>query len=300
MKTNLISVLLIFAMLCVAQAASAAITCTTPTSTGFSTAYTGIAGAVTNATQGTVTFSCTRGLAGDATSVLLRATNGGNVTGTQNRVRLGATTSYLNYEVYKDSACSSLWSNNTVTANMIVVTLLSNLVAQPQTVSFWGCLPLGQAVPASGSYVDSLPIRVRDAANTGNLSPNGTLAVTVTAPASCAMTLAPGDVLFNYTAFGAAVNANTPFTMNCTANLPYTMSLDAYTGVVGGLIYTLNINTTPPPAGSAAVNARGTGPGQGHFIYGNMVSGQAGDCASATAAVCSTTKTSARSLTITY
>jgi hypothetical protein len=51
------------------------------------------------------------------------------------------------------------------------------------------------------------------------------------------------------------------------------MSLDAYSGVVSGLNYTLNIDSQAPP-----VNSRGSGAAQTHSINGSMQAGQAGTC----------------------
>lgn len=281
--------------------AHAAISCTTPVSSGFSTAYNGPGGAVLNATLGTATFTCTSTSAADATTILLRGNNGTNVTGTQNRVRLGATTSYLNYEAYKDSACTSLWTNNAVTANMIVVPILANVANQALSATFYGCVPLGQTPPASGTYTDSWTMRLRNNTNTANIAGagNGTLTASVVVPASCASLTTPADMLFTYTAFGSAATATTTFNVTCTTNLPYEISLDAYTGVVGGLLYTLNINAVPPNT-VTPVKAKGTGAAQTHTIFGNMASGQPGSCPSSTAAACASAQSDARSVTITY
>lgn len=284
-------------LFCCVGMAQAAITCTAPVSTGFATAYAS-AGVVPNSTQASVSFTCTRGLAGDATSLLLRANNGVNTCAGSNDASFGG--SCINYEAYQNSACSTVWTANN-NASSIVVTLANVLTAQPISITFWGCVTVAGQAPAAGAgtYTDTVTMTVRGAGGAPTYS-TGTFPASVTYPASCSMTTAPGDILFAYTAFGSTVNANTTFTMSCTSKLPYSMSLDAYTGVVGGLVYTLNINTVAPPAGAAAVTARGTGPGQIHTIYGNMVSGQPGDCVSTNASTCAATQTNVRSLTITY
>ena len=70
------------------------------------------------------------------------------------------------------------------------------------------------------------------------------------------------------------------------------MSLNANSGVVSGLNYTLQINGQTPP-----VNNRNPGPGlaQTHTINGSMPAGQAGTCSTGTC-----TGTQAHTLTITY
>jgi len=123
-------------------------------------------------------------------------------------------------------------------------------------------------------------------ANAGTVGPQN-FNVTVNLTSSCSLTAAPTDVAFTYTSFGGAATA-TPsnFTVKCTNLRPYTLALDATSGTVIGLNYTIALS-------SAA--ATGTGVDQAFQITGNMVAGQSGNCAGA-----SCTGTDVRTLTITY
>ncbi|MFW5431627.1 MAG: spore coat protein U domain-containing protein [Methylophilaceae bacterium] len=283
MKQSLVCLFGLTAMLIVSTSAQAAITCTRPSSTGVSTAF-ATGGTFPNVTQGTVSFSCTRGNAGDATNVLLRANNGRNRSGSQNRAKRGG--NFINYELYKNSGCSGVWSNGNAAAMSVPLNTTVG-IAQPQTVSFWGCILTEPVVPAA-TYTDRVNVRVRNNTNTGNLSRGRNMNIRITNNASCAIT-SIGNVTFGtYIALRTtpliAPTAN--IVMNCTTNLPYTMALDATSGVIAGLNYTLGLSTT---------NTTGTGPGQTHTITGTMPANQAGTCPTG---VCAATQS--RTLTITY
>jgi hypothetical protein len=113
--------------------------------------------------------------------------------------------------------------------------------------------------------------------------------VTVTLTPSCSISQAPNDVAFTYTSFQGAASTATggDFKVKCTNGLAYTLGLDATSGAVIGLNYTL----TPP-----AASQTGTGADQTFAIGGTMASGQSGTCAGP--AACS--GTSVRTLTVTY
>lgn len=291
MKANYTTALIILYLLFFSITAQAAITCTTPTSTGFTTAFNAVTGVnasvVPNVTQGTITTTCTRTLATDATTVYIRANNGANATGVQNRTRLGATR--ISYEAFKDSACSALWTS-TVAGNYMPITLLPITTPQPISSNYWGCITIAGQVAAAGNYTDTVQIRVRTNNGSGAwLSTVGNFPVSIITPATCTVTTPPGNISFTYTAFGAAVNANTTFGATCTLNLPYTMSLDTYSSVLSGLNYSLNINS------STNANSRGTGAAQTHTINGSMPAGQAGTCVTGT---CNASQI--HTLTITY
>ncbi len=287
MKTKILWLSAIFLGL-VSVNVQAALTCTAPTSTGFSTAYSPT-GVVPNATQGTVNFTCTRTAAGDATSVLVAANTGLNPTGTINQAALGA--SRIRYSGYRNSTCSGvLWTNWSIPGAQ-TVTLLPILTTQSLSVNFWGCITLaGQAVPA-GTYTDSVRFGVFTTAG-ASLGAQPTFNVSITNPATCAIT-SVGNVAFGtYIAMRATplVAPTANIVLSCTTNLPYSMALDANSGVIAGLNYSLTINSLTPP-----VNSRGTGPGQTHTLGGTMPANQAGTCATGT---CAATQT--RTLTITY
>jgi hypothetical protein len=278
--------MLIFAYLILAHSANATLSCTAPVSTGFSMVY-AATGVVPNIKQGTVSFNCTRTAAGDATSVLLTANNGAHPQGTQNRAQNG---SRILYEAYKDSNCSAVWTS-LVVSNFWTLNLLNVLGAQSVSVSYWGCITLANQVVSAGTYTDTVTMRVlQNTPQRQVLSPNSTFPVSITTPASLAITSPPGNLPFAYTAFGSSVNASTNFTTNGTLNLAYTMTLDANSGVVSGLKYDLQIDSQTPP-----VMAVGSGGAQIHTIQGNMPAGQAGTCLTG-----SCNASQVRTLTITY
>jgi hypothetical protein len=114
----------------------------------------------------------------------------------------------------------------------------------------------------------------------------------------CIITQAPSAVHFTYTAFGSAVNLDTPgsFKVKCSGSLSYDLALDgtgAYVDDATNLAYTLTL--------SATTGLVGTGTNQNYTITGRMAGNQAGQCA-ASAGACdnsaATNKT--RTLTISY
>ena len=288
MRITLLGILSAIAFCLASFSAQAVITCTAPSSTGFSTAY-NPTGPVPNVTQGTVSFTCTRSAAGDATALLLRANNGVDVCAGSNDASSG--TNCINYEAYQNSGCSTVWTNNS-NASSIPITLLSVLTPQPMTINFWGCITVaGQNMPA-GTYTDTVTISVRTTGGTLIAGASNTMPVSITNPATCSIT-SIGNVAFGtYIAFRAtALSASTAdIVLSCTSQLPYTMSLDANTGVVAGLNYSLTINSLTPP-----VTSRGTGPGQTHSLVGTMPANQAGTCVTGTCA-----GTNTHTLTVTY
>jgi spore coat protein U-like protein len=265
-----------------AAPAWSAITCTVA-SPGWSTAYVP-ANAGNNVTQSQVTVECRRNAPADGTSVTysLEVNNGLNSTGAQNRVRLGATASYLLYENYRDSLCGALWKQSTPQRITGTITGLSGFIPTAQVTAYWGCIPGSQLGGAAGTYTDTVTMTLSYPGG----SSLGTFPVSVYSPASCTMTTAPGTLTFNYTALGGVANASTPFALTCTNQLPYTLTLDATTDVVIGLQYTLSIATP---------SAVGTGSLQNNTINGVMPAGQAGACAGAN---CSGSQI--RTLTVTY
>jgi spore coat protein U-like protein len=272
---------LLLALACAAPA-WAAITCTV-SSPGWSAAYVPANPGFT-ITQSQITVECKRNLPGDGTSVAynIQVNNGTNATGNANRLRLGATGNYLTYENYRDSTCGGLWKQSTPQRVTGTITGLSGFLPTAQVTSFWGCIDGGQLGGAAGVYTDLVTMTITYPGG----SAIGTFPISVYSPASCTVTNPPGTITFNYTAFGPAVNASTPFGVTCTNQLPYTMALDATADVVLGLQYTLSFSTA---------SAVGTGVQQNHSINGVMPAGQAGTCAGAN---CSGNQV--RTLTITY
>ena len=266
-----------FALAFACSLAHAAITCNI-SSPGVQLAYPANSSPVITQTSFTVT--CARNLAGDPTSISysVSADNGLNPNGVNNRAFQG--TNPLRYDVYRDGACSSAWKGNTTINDSIPV--LSGFTPVSKTTTFWGCVVTSQAPPA-GTYTDTVTMTL----TYGTSTATNTFPVSIATPATCNVTTPPGNVAFGtYVALGSAVNASTTFGVTCTTYLPYTMSLDAPSGVIAGLRYTVALSAT---------SSNGTGALQTHTISGNLAAGQAGTCSGAT---CTASQT--RTLTITY
>lgn len=256
--------------------AQAAITCSL-NSNGFSSAYVPSNPGI-NITSASFTMTCTRSVAGDATTraYTVQADNGSNRSGTQNRAASGA--NRINYDVYTDSACTAQWKGNVKLGGTI--TLGSDFLPHSQTIPFWGCIPAGQTTVPAGTYVDTVTLNP-------SIGADDTFPVSIVTPSSCSVAANLGNLTFNYTSFqAAAASPSLAFTTTCTSLLPYSMALDATTGTSLGLNYTL---------GLSASSGVGNGAAQGYTIDGSMASGQAGTCATG-----SCTSTTVRTLTITY
>ena len=275
------------ALLASMAGAEAAITCTSITSTGFSTAFTGTV-PPTSITPAFFTVTCNRNLAGDPTTVTysVGANNGLAPQGQGNQAQLGV--NRLRYDAYKDSGCGTTWKaagGNRITDTMT----LSGLVATQKNTSYWGCITTTQVL-AAGTYTDTVTMNLTYPG--GSLS--NTHPVNIATPATCAFA-APATLSFTYTAFGPAKTASVSYNPTCTIYLPYSMALDATVSVVNGLQYNLALNTTNS-GGSSPLASTGTGAAQTFYVNGTMPASQAGTCATAS---CSGA-TSTRTLTITY
>ena len=279
------------ALMMLLPSAQAVLSCTSPVSTGISTAYNpGQASA--NITQGMVTFNCTRTVAGDPTSVLLANNLGANPSGSIMRAALGG--SFIQYDLYKTSGCVGQWSNTVPTT--ITAPLLNITGSQPVSASYWGCITLaGQAVPA-GTYIDTVVIGLFNPTTLAAISPQPSFTVSIVNPATCA---APtlSNIVFStpYIAFGSAMTSPAVIvTINCTPKLPYTMAISPNSVVLNGLLYSFNTNWVQPPgAGSQLV---GTGPGQLYTISATIAAGQSGQCGASSCTATSPPHT----LTVTY
>jgi spore coat protein U-like protein len=293
MKPKLIQLLICIILLFTSFMAQAAITCSAPISTGFSTAY-ATTGVVPNTTQGQVSFTCTRSAVGDPTVVYLRADNGVNVCAGSNDASFSG--SCIRYEAYINSTCTGTIWTSAANGSFITVNLANVLTPQPFNINYWGCIVTAGQNPAAGAgtYTDTVITRLKSSSgNTGGTIYNSsTFPVSISFPATCSIT-SIGNVAFGtYVAFRVTplVAPTANIVLNCTNRLPYTMSLNANNGVVAGLNYSLSINSLTPPVAS-----RGTGPGQAHSLVGTMSANQAGTCATGTCA-----GTNTHTLTITY
>src|SRR5437762_11781870 len=130
----------------------------------------------------------------------------------------------------------------------------------------------GQAVQAAGTYTDTVTASLRD--STGALINTSTFGITVLTTNTCQIAPAPGNLDFTYMSFQvSAATASTSYGVRCTTALPYTMALDAASGTLLGLNYTLAI--APASVGV------GTGATQTYTINGTIAAGKSGTCASA-------------------
>jgi spore coat protein U-like protein len=260
-------------------AVQAAITCSI-TSPGFSAAYDPTS-ANANITQTFFTITCTRGLTSDPTSVSYQANADNGLfasNGNHNHGAFGA--SRIGYDLFRDSTCSTQWRGGGGAAINGTISF-SGTGTVTQNVTYWGCVPAGQSVP-NGTYTDTVTMTL----NYGGTIVTGSFGVSITTPASCSLTTAPAALIFNYLSQGALVNASTTYGVTCTLSLPYSVALDALSGTVLGLSYTLSLATP---------SSVGTGSEQTQTINGSMAAGQSGTCATGTCIA-----SQARTLTISY
>jgi spore coat protein U-like protein len=280
MKHRTIRWLAAAALALAASSAHAAITCSL-SSGGFAAAY-DPANPATNVTQTSFTVSCTRGLAGDPTSVAYGVTvdNGLSPQGQNNRASY--LTNRIRYDTYRDAGCSSKWKGATAITGTINFVGTGTVTQQG---NFWGCIIAAQTGLPAGTYLDSV-VMTMTYGPAPSLVAVSSFGVTIGTPATCSISAAPGSITFDYLALGPAISPSTTFGVTCTTALAYTMALDATTGTLVGLNYSLALSTP----GSTGIGAQQT-----HAINGTMAAGQAGTCA---AGVCSGTRVHA--LTITY
>jgi spore coat protein U-like protein len=257
--------------------ASAAYNCSV-SSGGFGAAYSP-SNPTTTTVQTSFTITCTRALADASTmSYSVSADNGATPQGTHNRAVLGA--SKLAYDLFKDSGCGTQWRGPQAISGTLN---FSGSTSASITISYWACITASQSLPA-GTYTDNVTMTLTY--GPGNTTATGIAGASITTPATCNLSTAPGDVVFNYVGFGPVVNASTTFAVTCSTSLPYTMALDATSGTIIGLNYTIGLSA---PSGS------GNGAAQTYTISGSIAAGQAGTCGTGS---CSASQ--ARVLTITY
>lgn len=278
---TVLRLVLLAAALALAPLAHAVYSCSV-SSPGFSAAY-DPASPSTNITQTSFTITCTRSLSDANTMNWANAANNGlhPAGGGRNRAQSGA--SRISYDIYRDSACANQWrggTNNDINSTLNFGGSLSASV----TVSYWGCIPAGQTGLPAGTYTDTVTMTLTY--GPFNTIATGTFPVSIATPAQCSLSTPPGNVVFNYTGFGAAANASTVYGVTCTTYLAYTMALDATSGTLVGVNYTLALS---------APGATGNGAEQSYTISGNIAAGQSGTCATATC-----TASQARTLTVGY
>lgn len=280
MKIRTIRGLAALVLTLAATAAQGAITCSL-SSGGFAAAY-DPASPASNVTQTSFTVSCTRGLAGDPTTVGYSVTvdNGTSPQGQNNRASYLA--NRIRYDTYKDAACGTKWKGATTISGTITF-VGTGTVSQP--ANFWGCILPAQIGLPAGTYLDTV-VMTMTYGPAPALTAVNSFGVAIGTPATCSITSPPGSIVFDYIALGPVVTPSTTFGINCTTALAYTMALDVTTGTLVGLNYSLALS-----AGSST----GIGAQQTHSINGTMAAGQAGTCAAGTC-----TGSRVHALTITY
>jgi spore coat protein U-like protein len=288
MKLNLSRVITALCLLVWATFANA-FSCSLASS-GIATAYAPTGVTPNTTTQGSFTLSCSKVLLDpNSMDYTVSVNNGANASATQNRARLGATTSYLQYETFRNSNCSSSWGS--AAGSLFTGTLNFNGASTANlTVNYWGCITTAGQIATAGTHTDTVTMTANYPGFLGLLSGSATSTfnVSIINPATCTFTSIENVAFGTYIAF-----RNTPLTapnsnivINCTQNLPYSLSLDTATGVVVGLNYSLTLNVT---------SNRGTGLNQTHTLSGTMPANQAGTCSSGTC-----TGSDPRTLIITY
>ena len=236
----------------------------------------------TNVTSTSFTITCTRALSDANTMNWTNAANNGlhSAGGGRNRAVFG--TSRISYDIYHDSACGTQWRGG---GSAFTGTLnFGGSTSASLTVTYYACIPAAQTGLPAGTYTDTVTMTLTY--GPFNSVSTGTFGVAIATPATCNLSTPPGNVVFNYTGFGAAANASTGYGVTCTNFLPYTMALDATSGTLLGLNYTI---------GLSSAGATGTGFEQSYTVSGNIAAGQAGTCAAGT---CSASQ--ARTLTVSY
>lgn len=105
----------------------------------------------------TITAQCT-----NSTPYSIGLSNGTNASGSQNRMRLGATSNFLNYELYTDTARSHLWATTSSTTSCTGGTstcALGTGTGSNQNVTVYGRVP-AQTAPSAGTYTDTVVVTI--------------------------------------------------------------------------------------------------------------------------------------------
>jgi spore coat protein U-like protein len=272
--------------LALASAPAWAISCNV-TTTGFTAAYTPTVAAANDST-GSVTIACTRTLAEVANwEFRLRATNGTNATGQQNRAQRGATADHYNYELYTNFAGGTVWAAaNASQIGYLPLTFGAGTTFASVTVPFYARIPGSQVAGAAGTYTDSVTItpRVRPVGtNTNTNPPAAQLPVTINTTSFCQFTSPAGTINLNYVAFQTApASASTNFAVRCVNGETYSIALSAPSSNPLGLNYTLEMSTNPGglvvPSSTTGTGLTGNGLPQGYTVTGRIAPNQAGTC----------------------
>jgi spore coat protein U-like protein len=105
----------------------------------------------------TITAQCT-----NTTVYSIGLTNGSNAVGSQNRMRLGATSSYVNYDLYTDVARATAWATTSAANSCTSGTgtcVLGTGTGNNQSITVYGRVP-PQTITTQGSYSDVVVVTV--------------------------------------------------------------------------------------------------------------------------------------------
>jgi spore coat protein U-like protein len=276
-----------------ASSAWAVINCTV-TATDISTSYVPTNASAT-VVAGSYTVNCTR-LSTDPSSINydLQANNGANPTGgSNNRIRLGTTSFFYNYELYRSSTISNANRWQLAPSRRFTGTVSftgAALIASHGPIPFFVNIPAPQTEDPAGSYTDRVTMTLQEDGN-GNRLLDGASGfnVDINTVRRCVFSTPATALNFTYTSFqttAASPTAASTFQVRCTRQAPYTVALDATTDVLLGLQYNLTLSPT---------SATGNSANQSFTINGTIPAGQAGTCATNTC-----TGTQQRTLTISY
>lgn len=263
--------------------AARAVTCATFSSPGWSVAYDPTVALATTTTS-TVAVTCTR-QTGDSknTTLTVSANSGLQPAGAINQAKL-ATNVLIQYNNYTNAAYTLTWGTGGSTLSLPLAFAGGPGSTASATATYYARIPAGQTAATAGIYTDTVTMTLMNGATA---VATATFPVTVTVSPKCAVTTPPGVLTLAYTSFqNTAATGSTSFAATCTNALPYSLSLDATSGTLLGLTYSLAV-----PAGTFI----GTGLAQSYAISGSIAAGQVGTCAAAT---CSGTAT--HSVIITY
>ena len=260
--------------------ASAAITCSVSV-TSVTVVYDPTSG-TQNVTTGSYTVTCNRLSADPSTFAWqLGVDDGLQPAGGLNRVQLGA--KRYQYDTYRLSPFTNAnkWGDTATTRFTGTLNFGGSLTASTSG-PFDIVMAAGQTTEPAGTYTDTVTATLRNGA--GTQINTSTFGVSVLTTNTCQISVPPGNVVFTYTSFQvSAATASTSYGVRCTTALPYTMALDATSGTLLGVNYSLAI--APSTSGT------GTGATQTYTIDGAIAAGQSGTCASAVCGPASDTRT---------
>ncbi len=238
----------------------------------------------------TVNIACSRDGGGVMpVAPTLAVGNGLYSSGISRRANFGS--NYIEYGLWQDGASKTAWNSSSVIS---VANMIWNNSSGTGSTNFHFNLPAGQNQVGVGSpYSDSVSVTLTYPTSDKNNYQTTTLSLATVEPSitiapGCRLSSTPGDLTFSYTSFQVApAQASTSFAAKCVKDTSYTMALDATSGTLLGLNYSLAISPTGQRTGS--------GVDQSVTISGTIAADQSGTCATS-----SCTARQSRTFTITY